>query len=201
MFRSILGYSTLPVLMAGILFSAPALAKTYKLDPDHTSISMRWDHFGFSQPSATIGIEQGTLEYNPDHPEDSELEVVMALDTLDSGIPALNRKLRGEDYFHVSKYPQAIYKSSSVEKIDDKKLKVKGQLALHGHKKPVILLVSLNKAGRHPLWADASALGFDATAKLKRSSFDLDKHTPNVGDTIKINITTEVIESRAFERQ
>lgn len=125
----------------------------------------------------------------------------MSLDTLDSGVPALNKILKGKDFFHVSQYPQAIYKSSSVEKVADKTLKVRGQLALHGHKEPVTLFVKLNKSGKHPLWDDAPAVGFDAKAKLERSRFDLGSYVPDVGDTIKINITTEAIDSQAFKAQ
>ena len=37
------------------------------------------------------------------------------------------------------------------------------------------------------------ALGFDATATVKRSDFGVDKYAPNVSDEVKLQITAEAI--------
>jgi polyisoprenoid-binding protein YceI len=52
--------------------------------------------------------------------------------------------------------------------------------------------VTLNKAGEQPL-AKRAAIGFDATAKVKRSDFGLEKYAPNVSDEVSLRITTEAI--------
>ena len=47
------------MLLAGLLgaaFSAQAAPVTYKLDPGHTMVLFSWSHFGFSHPTANIGL-------------------------------------------------------------------------------------------------------------------------------------------------
>jgi polyisoprenoid-binding protein YceI len=58
--------------------------------------------------------------------------------------------------------------------------------------KPVVLEVKLNKAGVQPL-AKREAIGFDATATVKRSEFGLGNYVPNVSDEVTLRITTEAI--------
>ena len=41
--------------------------------------------------------------------------------------------------------------------------------------------------------AKRQAIGFDATATIKRSDFGIANYVPNVSDEIKLRITTEAI--------
>jgi len=70
------------------------------------------------------------------------------------------------------------------------KFKVTGDLTVHGVTKPVVLDAKLNKSGEHPM-LKVPAIGFDATATIKRSDFGVGAYVPNVSDEIKIRITTE----------
>src|SRR3546814_19814419 len=58
--------------------------------------------------------------------------------------------------------------------------------------RPVVLDVTLNKAADHPM-TKRPAIGFDATATIKRSDFDVAMYVPNVGDEVKLRITTEAM--------
>ena len=55
-----------------------------------------------------------------------------------------------------------------------------------------MLDVTLNKTAEHPMGKRA-AIGFDATATVKRSDFGLDKYAPNVSDDVALRITTEAM--------
>ena len=56
-----------------------------------------------------------------------------------------------------------------------------GDLTVHGVTKPVVLDVTINKVGEHPM-SKRAAVGFDATTTIKRSDFGVDKYAPNVSD-------------------
>ena len=45
--------------------------------------------------------------------------------------------------------------------------------------------------------AKRAAVGFDATATVKRSDFGLAKYVPNVSDEVKLRITTEAVVPKA----
>lgn len=186
------------VLLAGAMPLAMAAPTTYSMDPGHTQVRLTWNHFGFSNPSAVIGISSGTLVYDPEHPEKSSVEVVMPLSLLDTHVPALDEHLKGDDFLAAGKFPEASFTSTDVEVVDDKHLKVTGKLSVHGLSHPVTLDVGINKVGTQPMWS-APAVGFDATATLKRSDFDVSRFIPAVSDEVHIHITTEAIESKAFK--
>jgi len=67
---------------------------------------------------------------------------------------------------------------------------------VHGVTRSVTLDVTLNKAGTYPMIA-APALGFGASTASDRGTFGVGTGVPRVGDAL--TITTEAIESRAFQ--
>jgi polyisoprenoid-binding protein YceI len=120
------------------------------------------------------------------------------MDSVNSNVKKLYGELAGSDYFDAAKYPTATFKSTHVERgATPDKLKVTGDLTMHGVTKPVTLDVDVVKVGEHPM-RKAPAAGFTATATIKRSDFGVTKYVPAVGDDVKIHIVTEAIESKAF---
>lgn len=182
-----------PLLFAGLLgaaFVAQANPVTYKLDPDHTMVLFSWNHFGYSNPTADLGIAEGTLVFDQQDPAKSSVEVSMPLSRLDTHVKALDEHLKEASFFDAAKYPVVTFKSTSVQPLGDKHFKVVGNLTVHGVTKPVTLDATLNRIGPHPM-TKAQAIGFDATATLKRSDFGVGAYVPMVGDEITIRITTE----------
>jgi len=180
------------------LTSVPAFAATYTLDPQHTQVQFTWNHFGFSNPAAVFGKIDATLDFDQTDPTQSKVSVTIPLDSVNSNVAKLNEHLDSPDFFDAAKYPNATFKSTKVEKgaIPDQ-LKVTGDLSLHGVTKPVTLDVTVNNVGEHPI-RKAPAAGFDATATVKRSDFGISKYIPGVSDDIKIHITTEAIDAKAY---
>jgi polyisoprenoid-binding protein YceI len=189
-----------PLILAATLFLAggflagPAAAApvSYRIDPNHTDVIAGWNHFGFSHPTARFGQVDGVLVYDADNVGQSSVQVTLPLSGLDTGVPDLDAHLRSADFFEADKYPVITFASTRVEAAGDHKLRVVGELALHGVTRPVVLEVTLNKAGVHPLGKRA-AIGFDAATTLRRSDFGLAKFVPNVSDEVTIRITTEAM--------
>jgi polyisoprenoid-binding protein YceI len=180
------------------LATAPVFAASYVLDPPHTQVVFSWNHFGFSNPSAQFGKIDGTLEFDQAHPTQSSVKVTIPLASINTNVPDLNEHLQKPDFFDSAKYPDATFQSTKVEQgAKPDKLKVTGNLTLHGVTKPVVLDVTINKVGEHPM-RKAPAAGFDATTTLKRSDFGIKAYVPMVSDDIKIHITSEAIDAKAF---
>jgi len=181
------------VALAGLLAAAGAANAapvTYKLDPGHTMVLFSWNHFGFSNPSANLGQVDGTLVYDEAKPADATVEATLPLAGLDTFVPKLDEHLKSKDFFDAAQYPTITFKSTKVATAGKGKLKVTGDLTVHGTTKPVTLDVTVNKVGPHPMMKVQTA-GFDAVATLKRSDFGVGAYVPNVSDEIKIRITTE----------
>jgi polyisoprenoid-binding protein YceI len=54
----------------------------------------------------------------------------------------------------------------------------------------VTLYVTLIGAGEHPM-LKTQAIGFSATATIKRTDFGVGAYAPNVSDDVQLRITTE----------
>ncbi len=178
---------------AGSAFAAPV---TYKIDPNHTNVLASWSHFGFSNPSLNFGQADGTIVYDADKVSASSVQVTLPLTGLSALADQFYDHLTSADWFDAAKYPSATFKSTKVEAAGEGKLKVTGDLTVKGVTKPVVLDVKLNKAGVQPL-AKREAVGFDATATVKRSEFGLGNYVPNVSDEVLLRITTEAIVPKA----
>lgn len=178
----------------GFAFAGAAVAAplTYKIDPNHTDVVAGWSHFGFSHPVAHFGKVDGSITYDPAKPAASSVQVTIPLDGLNSHVPDFDEHLKSADFFDAAKYPTITFKSTKVEAAGEKKLKVTGDLTVHGVTKPAVLDVTINKIGEQPM-AKRAAAGFDASTTLKRSDFGLGKYAPNVSDEVSIRITTEAL--------
>ncbi|WP_090452947.1 YceI family protein [Dyella sp. OK004] len=77
------------------------------------------------------------------------------------------------------------------------RLKVTGDLSVHGVTRSVTLDVTINKVGTNPRLR-LPAVGFEAAGTLKRSDFDLGKFVPQVSDEITLHITCRANEAKGY---
>jgi polyisoprenoid-binding protein YceI len=182
-------------LASTVAFAAPL---TYKIDANHTDVVASWSHFGFSNPIAHFGKVDGSITYDPANVGASKVEVTIPLSGLNSHVPDFDAHLRSGDFFDAEKFPTITFKSTSVKAAGKGKLKVTGDLTIKGITKPVVLDVTINKAGVQPM-AKREAAGFNATATVKRTDFGLGLYAPNVSDQVKLSITTEAIVPKPAE--
>ena len=170
--------------------NAFAAGVTYKLDPTHTNVLASWNHFGYSNPYANFGDVEGTLVYDAADVSKSKVEVTLPLSGLNGFSSKFNDHLRSADLFDAAAFPVATFKSTKVEAAGNGKLKITGDLTIKGITKAVVLDATLNKAAEHPM-KKVPAIGFDATASIKRSDFGVGAYAPNVSDEVQLRITTE----------
>ena len=188
------------ILAAALLaaFAAPAFAAptTYTIDPNHSQVRFGWTHFEFSNIEARFNDVAGTFTYDPENVAASSVEATIGIASVDSGVAKLDEHLQSPDFFDTAKFGTATYKSTAVSESGSGKLKVDGELTVHGVTRPVSLDVTINKIGPHGMTKKPSA-GFDATATLKRSDFGIGMYVPNVSDEITIEVSVEATDSSA----
>lgn len=189
--------SRLVLVTSLVLAAAPLYATTYTMEPDYTQGVFRWKHLGFSNPAAQFSQGQGTLEFDPANPTRASVTVTIPLSSLNTGVPALDEHLRSEDFFEVTKFPTATFRSTKVEQGGKDRLRVTGELDLHGVKKPVTLEVTVLQVGTNPR-TQLPTVGFEATTTLKRSDFGLGAYVPQVSDEIRMQITSQGVEAKGY---
>lgn len=179
----------------------PLCATTYVLEPQHSEGVIRWSHLGFSNPTAQFTLVEGSIDYDQADPTRSSVNATIKLANLSSGVSDLDENFRSVDFFDVARYPVATFKSNKVEKGDaPDKLKVTGNLTLHGVTRMVMLDVTVNKVGTN-IRSNLPSVGFEATAMLKRSDFGLGLYVPQVSDDVSIHITCQGDEAKGYVKQ
>lgn len=180
--------------------AAPIVAAsgTYVIDPSHTMVLASWNHLGFSNPTINFGQAEGTITYNADDVTASSVEVTLPIAGIDALAADFHEHLSSADWLDAAQFPTATFKSTRVDSTGPNALSVTGDLTVKGVTRPVELAVTLNGAGPHPM-TKRPAIGFDATATVKRSDFDLGNLVPMVGDDVTLRITTEASIAAAAE--
>ena len=112
------------------------------------------------------------------------------MSSLSTGVAKLDAHLSSADFFDVATFPAASFKSGKVTVLGENKLTVAGDLTIHGVTRPVLLDVTINKLGEHPMRKTAAA-GFDASTTIRRSDFGVGGMVPMISDEVRLEITLE----------
>ena len=174
----------------------PFPAGRYRLDPHHARIAWSVDHLGFSTYRGLIPSVTGTLLIDPAHPEAARLDAVVRMGGITSLDEALDRRLRGPQFFDVARYPTAAYRADGLRMTGSRTALLHGSITLCGVTHPLDMNVRFRQAGQDP--ADGQlTLGFDGAATLRRSSFGIVAYMPLVGDDVGLDLEAEFVADAA----
>jgi polyisoprenoid-binding protein YceI len=166
-------------------------ADSFKIDPAHSSINFKIGHFGISNVYGRFDTFSGTFTLDQNDPSKNAVNVEIKTDSVDTNVPDRDKHIKSPDFFNAAQFPTATFKSTSVKKIDDKTYEVTGDFTLRGVTKPVTLNVKAIGSGTDPKGAFRS--GWEATATLKRSDFEVKTFLPAVTDEVGLLISVEGI--------
>ena len=179
----------LATLLAAAFLPAFA-AEKYAIDPTHTQVEFTYSHFGFSNITGRFDQVESEFAFDAADPTKSSVKVTIPVDSISTGVAKLDEHLLSADFFDAARYPTATFTSTGVTVAGEGKLAVAGDLSIHGVTKPVVMDVTINKVGEHPM-SKKPAAGFDASFDIKRSEFGVGGYAPAVSDEVRIEITVE----------
>ncbi|MGE6697934.1 YceI family protein [Hyphomonas sp. NPDC076900] len=180
-------------------------AGTYAIDPTHTSVTWRVNHFGLSKYTGRFKTVDATLQFNPEDPAANSITVTIDPLSVETDYPAdykashadspyasWNEDLaRNANWLNGDAFPQITFTSTSITQETASTGKVTGDLTFLGVTKPVTLDVTYNGKANFPWAPEADKIGFSAKAVLKRSDFGNATYAPNIGDEVEVLIETE----------
>jgi polyisoprenoid-binding protein YceI len=189
-----------PPQLPGAMDVSRAQAGTYAVDPNHTLIGWRVNHFGFNDYFGIFGNSTGTLTIDPANPSAAKVDItipVAEVTTASAGLTGHLLKPAGEngkaDFFGANPAP-ARFVSTKVEP-NGTNAKITGDLTLNGVTKPVVIDAKFTGAGNAMMPPRRLTLGFEGTTTIKRSDFGIGFGIPMVSDEVELDITA------AFEKQ
>lgn len=190
------------VLLASMIVAAAGMAPavsaaTWEIDPVHSTAQFRVKHMMISNVTGDFGKVTGVITYDPADLGKSTVEATIDATTIDTRNPDRDNHLKSSDFFDAEKFPTITFKSKKFEKAGEGKLKVTGDLTMHGVTKEVVLDVD----GPLPEIKDPrgnAKSGATATTKLNRQEFGvswsktMDGGGLVVGDDVYVTIELEI---------
>ncbi len=186
------------VITAAIAFttSAFAQAKTWQIDPNHSTAQFSVRHMGISTVRGAFTKVSGTATYDPADPSKDTIEVTIDANSVDTRVERRDNDLRSPNFFDVAKYPTLTFKSKQVEAAGPGKLKITGDLTIHGVTKEVVLDVDGPSAPVQDPKGN-SHMGASASTKVNRMDFGVSGASAIVGNDVPITIDVELINAAA----
>jgi polyisoprenoid-binding protein YceI len=191
------------VMVAGgfaAVLALPVLAgvKTYKIDPQHSSAQFAVTHLMISKVRGEFHAVNGTVNIDEGDISKSAVEVTIDASTVDTREPDRDKDLKSPHFLDVAKYPTMSFKSTKIEKDASGKLRITGDLAIHGVTKSVVLDVTEpNPPIKDPWGLQRTAIS--GSTKINRQDFGLN-YSPTldngglvVGNEIEITLDAEMI--------
>ncbi|HEY3309078.1 MAG TPA: YceI family protein [Desulfuromonadaceae bacterium] len=149
-----------------------AFASTWNIDPDHSNVGFKVRHLMVSNVKGSFDKHTGTVDINDKDITKSKLEVSIDTNSINTNVQKRDEHLRSADFFDVAKFPAMTFVSKKVAKAGKDKLKVTGDLTLHGVTKEVVLDVEgPSKESKDP-WGSIRR-GATASTKINRKDFGI----------------------------
>jgi polyisoprenoid-binding protein YceI len=171
--------------------AAPApRSGSYQLDKSHAKIVWAANHFGFSTYYGEFTDFDAKLTLDAAAPERSSLNVTVAIPSVSTNNPALEKHLSSADFFDAANHATATFVSTAVRRTGATTADVTGDFTLRGVTKPLTLQVTLNGAAESPV-SKKYTVGFSAEGTIKRSEYGMTYAVPGVADDVKLLISGE----------
>lgn len=181
---------------------ALALAASWNIDPDHSNIGFKVRHLMVSNVKGSFEKVSGTVDINDKDITKSKVEVTIDTASINTNVQKRDEHLRSADFFDVTKFPTMTFVSKKVAKAGKDKLKVTGDLTLHGVTKEVVLDVEGPAKEIKDPWGNQRR-GASATTKINRKDFGLvwnkalETGGVAVGEEVLITLEVELIKAQA----
>ncbi len=192
------------ILAVGLMLIAPRLASaaTWNIDPDHSSVGFSIRHLMVSNVKGNFDRFSGTVDLDDKNITASKVSATIDASSIDTRVQKRDDHLRSPDFFDVAKYPEITFASKRWSRAANGKLKVSGDLTMHGVTRTVVLNVApFSKETRDP-WGNTRR-GTTATATINRKDFGIDWNKGldtgglMIGDQVEITLEIEMTLSKA----
>lgn len=176
-------------LTLGALAQARALAGTnWRIDPGRTHIAFAIDAVGYPRTHGQFRQFDGRISIDFAHPDKSSVAFHVRSQSVDVGSQSFDDYLRSVAFLDCAQHPSIDFVSKSVEKVDDRTVRVTGDLTLLGVTRPLTVNVAVQRE------ASDGRLAFLAKTDIDRLEFGMNSGFPLVSRDVELIISSAAVE-------
>ena len=173
---------------------------SWVLDPMHTQVEFAAKHFGMMTVRGRFNEVTTSGTIDPNHPENSSIEVVIDVASLNTHNAQRDNDLRSSYFLELDKYPTITFRSTKVEPVGQDQYRMAGDLTIKGITRPVTLRVLRYGEINDPNMGHRVAYSAEGEINRKDFGMSFDMLADGkliVGHEIKLMIETELVEQPA----
>ena len=182
-------------LAAALSLPAAAATSTWQIDPAHSSAQFAVKHLMISTVRGAFTSVKGSLQFDDKDITKSTVDVTIDVNSVDTRVPDRDKDLKSDHFFDADHFPTITFKSKRVEQVSPGKLKVTGDLTIHGITKEAVLDVDGPTAPVKDPWGN-QRIGVSASSKIIRQDFGIMYGPGMIGDEISITIDAELTQKK-----
>jgi polyisoprenoid-binding protein YceI len=188
----------LTILTLVLLNICPLTAQNlWKLDKGHSQVKFTVSHMLVSEVMGGFKDFDVTFNEVTNDFTKSTVEATIKIASITTDNDYRDQDLRSDNFFDAVKYPEAVFKSISLEKTGDNTYKIAGTLTMHDSTKSVVLDARVN--GQITDKKGNTHLGIKATTTIDRFAFGvkwdrmIDATNLVVGKNVDITLLLEFV--------
>ncbi len=172
----------------------------WTLDPARSAVNFSVKHLMLSKVHGSFKRFSGTLSFHPECAEETTLEVVIELASIDTRDEKRDEYLKTSEFFEITRFPTMRYHCKGIRPLKKNEYEIPGELTLHGVTREITVFAK----GLDSPVKDASGvirLKASGHARLRRKEFGLEWTAAIeaggvlVGDDVSIQLETEWIKN------
>jgi polyisoprenoid-binding protein YceI len=174
----------------------PAQAATWEVDNAHSTVGFVVKHLIIAKVRGHFSTFSGTVVIDDKDITKSKVDVKIDPASIDTDNGKRDEHLKSADFFDIAKFKDMTFKSTKIEKMGDGKLKMTGDLTMHGVTKSVVLegegpSAEVKDPGGNP------HIAFSMATSIKRADFGLGWNKAIegggvVGEDVKLELEVEL---------
>ena len=192
--QKIARFAILPACLA-LAPSAFAEPATFKVDPEHFSMTFEIMHVGYAPVMGMFGEVEGEFVYDEQTQELGSGKLIFKSASVFTNHKKRDEHVTGKDFLNSSNHPEMTFTVTDFTITGDNSGELTGDLAMLGRTHPVTLDVTLNKSAVYPFGHEEYTLGISAKTSLSRSDWGMTYAIDDnmVGDEVTLRFGFEAI--------
>jgi polyisoprenoid-binding protein YceI len=177
--------------LGALALSTPSRsASNWAIDPARTHTTFDIDAVAYPRTHGEFRKFAGTIAVDLEHPARSRVSFHVEAQSVDVGSASFNDYVRSAVLLDAPRFPTIDFASTSVEKLDERRVRVTGDLTLLGVTRPLGVDVEVERRGE----GTHARLGFTARARIDRLEFGMNSGFPVISRDVDLVISSEASE-------
>ncbi len=144
------------------------------IDSDHSIAAFSIKYLMLANIRGIMSGMTGAISFDPADPGGLSVQAEIDVSTVQTGVKKRDEHLLAPDFLDAARHPKIVFKSTKAEPLGGNRIRVTGELTLHGVTRPVTVWSEYSGPVKLPeSIGGETSLGFTGAAVINREDFGM----------------------------